>query len=465
MRCTKLATQLPAKKGRPSAMSDSSNTTHVPSPGPGRARQSEIYRGGAIGQRPAVPTDFGELERLAERVCSPRAWAYVAGGAGSGQTMRNNRAAFERWAILPRMAHGVTERSLVVDVAGSTLTSPLLLAPIGAGALVAAQSDRAIARAAAATGVPYIFSNQGCDPMEDCAAEMGDTAKWMQLYWSVDEGLVDSLIGRAEAIGAEALVVTLDTTSLGWRPMDLNLGSLPFSRGEGIAQYTSDPYFRQTVARRVEAARVAKRGGSGRQQRTKVTGAAIRTLFAMARAYPGSLLQNLRSPMPRAAVETFLDIYSNPGLSWAHLETLRSRTRLPIVLKGVLHPDDAKRALELGVDAIVVSNHGGRQIDHSVAALDALVEIRRTIGAEATVLLDSGVRSGADVFIALALGANAVLLGRPYMYGLAIAGQQGVEEVVRNIVAEFDLVMALTGARSIADIDTRFLRPNRPEFD
>jgi isopentenyl diphosphate isomerase/L-lactate dehydrogenase-like FMN-dependent dehydrogenase len=368
--------------------------------------------------------------------------------------MRNNRRAFDRWAIVPRMAHGHTTRDLSTTVVGTRLGSPLLLAPVGAGALMGDDSDVTIARAAAATGVPYIFSNQGCNPMEDCAAAMGAAPRWVQLYWSTDEGLVDSLLHRAETVGAEAVVVTLDTTILGWRPQDLNLGSLPFSRGQGIAQYTSDPRFRQIVAERI--ARAVK-------QDVEVTLGAVRTLLAMSRNHPGRFLDNLRSPEPRAAVETFLDIYSNPGLSWDHLATLRGRTRLPIVLKGILHPDDAQRAFDLGVDAVVVSNHGGRQVDNAIASLDALIEIRRAIGREPTLLLDSGVRTGADVFTALALGADAVLLGRPYMYGLALAGQRGVEEVIRNVVAEFDLTMALAGARSVSELDDSFVRPN-PSF-
>jgi isopentenyl diphosphate isomerase/L-lactate dehydrogenase-like FMN-dependent dehydrogenase len=279
---------------------------------------------------------------------------------------------------------------------------------------------------------------------------MGEAPRWFQLYWSKDEGLVDSLIARAEGVGAGALVVTLDTTVLGWRPQDLNLGSLPFSQGQGIAQYTSDPRFRDIVADRVE--------NPAPQQAVEVTLGAVRTLLAMTRNHPGRFLDNLRSPLPRTSVETFLDIYSNPGLTWDHLATLRERTRLPIVLKGILHPDDARRAFDLGADAIVVSNHGGRQVDNAIASLDALVTIRDEVGPEPTVLLDSGIRTGADVFTALALGADSVLLGRPYMYGLAIAGQRGVEDVVRNVVAELDLTMALCGARDVASISRELLR-------
>jgi lactate 2-monooxygenase len=415
--------------------------------GPGRLRQAAIYRAGVLGRRPAVPADFASLEAAARRASSARAWAYVAGGAGEGRTMRNNRRAFDRWVTVPRMAHGIAQRDLTTTILGTRLASPLLLAPIGAGALMRRDSDLAIARAAAATGVPYVFSNQGCNPMEDCAAAMGDAPRWVQLYWSTDEQLVDSFIERAARIGAGALVVTLDTTILGWRPQDLNLGSLPFARAEGIAQYTSDPRFLEIAAQRPPAESAAT-----------VTLGALRTLAAMARNYPGGFWSNLVSRAPRAAVETFLDVYSNPGLSWEHLATLRARTRLPIVLKGILHADDARRAFDQGVDAIVVSNHGGRQVDNSIASLDALVDIREAVGPSPTVLFDSGVRTGADVFTALALGADAVLLGRPYMYGLAVAGERGVTEVIRNIVAELDLTMALTGTRALADIDRTVLR-------
>ncbi|MFL6062699.1 MAG: alpha-hydroxy-acid oxidizing protein [Marmoricola sp.] len=426
-------------------------TTPAPARGPGRLRQESVYRQGVFGRVPAVPTDFATLEARAERASTPAAWAYVAGGAGEGRTMRNNRAAFDRWAIVPRMAHGNTTRDLSLDLLGNHLPAPVLLAPVGAGALMREDSDLLIARGAAANGVPYVFSNQGCNPMEDCAAAMGDNPRWVQLYWSTDEGLVDSMIARAEAIGAGALVVTLDTTLLGWRPMDLNLGSLPFSQGLGIAQYTSDPRFAEIVRERV---------ASAVKQPTEVTLGAIRTLLSMTRNHPGGFLENLRSPEPRAAVETFLDIYSNPGLSWDHLATLRERTHLPVVLKGILHPDDARRAFDSGVDGIVVSNHGGRQVDNAIASLDALVTIREAVGTEPTVLLDSGVRTGADVFTALALGADAVLLGRPYMYGLAVAGEQGVTEVVANVIAELDLTMALSGTADLASITRDLLVAN-----
>ncbi|WP_305789871.1 alpha-hydroxy-acid oxidizing protein [Symbioplanes lichenis] len=405
--------------------------------GAGLARQAAIYRAGALGHRPAVPAGFAALERRARRVSSRTAWAYVAGGAGEGRTMRRNREAFDRWAVVPRMASGAASRDLSVDLLGVRHPTPVLLAPVGAAELMGRDSDVRIARAAAATGTAYVLSNQACNPMEQCAAALGKTPRFFQLYWSKDEGLVDSLIARAEAIGAGALVVTLDTTVLGWRPADLTLGSLPFAQGIGIAQYTSDPRFRELVAARAGGAARAGRPGAG----------AVRTALGLA-----------RHRVSRAAVETFLDVYSNPGLSWDHLATLRERTRLPVILKGVLHPDDARRAFDLGAAAVVVSNHGGRQVDNAIAALDALVDIRAAVGPEPTLLFDSGIRTGADVFTALALGADAVLLGRPYVYGLAIAGQRGVEEVIRNVVAELDLTMALSGTPNIPSITRDLLR-------
>ncbi|BBH68223.1 L-lactate 2-monooxygenase [Actinoplanes sp. OR16] len=416
--------------------------------GAGRRRQNTIYRAGVLGRRPAVPTDFAELERRARKATSRAGWAYVAGGAGEGRTMRNNRAAFDRWAIVPRMLRDVADRDMSVDLLGTTLQAPILLAPVGAGQLIAADADLHTARAAAATGVPYIFTNQGGTAMEETAAAMGEAPRWVQLYWSTDEALVDSLIRRAEAVGAGALVVTLDTTVLGWRPQDLNLGSLPFAKGLGIAQYTSDPRFQELVA------------GHRSDTKPEITLGAIRSLISITRNHPGTFWANLRSPKPRAAVETFLDIYSNPRLSWDHIATLRSRTRLPIVLKGILHPDDARRAFDEGVDAVVVSNHGGRQVDNAIASLDALIGVRDAVGGQRTILLDSGIRTGADVFTAIALGADAVLLGRPYMYGLAIAGRRGVEEVVENVIAELDLTMALTGVKNLAEITRDVLVPN-----
>jgi isopentenyl diphosphate isomerase/L-lactate dehydrogenase-like FMN-dependent dehydrogenase len=414
----------------------------------GRERQSEIYVDGVHGRRPSVPTDFATLERVARRKASRRGWAYAAGGAGAEATMRANRAAFERRQIVPRMLRDVSQRDLSVELFGRRLPAPVLFGPVGAAELVHRDGDLAIARAAAELGLPYVFTSQACTSMEECAAVMGDSPRWFQLYWSTDDPLVDSFLARAEAVKAEAVVVTLDTTMLGWRPRDLNLGYLPFAHGRGIAQYTRDPRFRDLVRERARSLAKPDRVSVG----------AVRALLSMSRRYPGPLLANLRSPEPRAAVETFLDVFSRPSLTWGDVETLRSRTSLPVLLKGIQHPDDARRALDAGVDGIVVSNHGGRQVDGAIGSLDALADIAPVVAGRVPVLLDSGVRSGADVFKALALGAAAVLVARPYLYGLAIAGAAGARDVVANLVAEFDLTLGLSGYTRPGELSPEALR-------
>jgi L-lactate dehydrogenase (cytochrome) len=419
--------------------------------GAGRRRQDEVYRAGVYGRRPVVPTAARALQRRAKEVLNARAYAYVAGGAGAEATQRANRAAFDRWAVVPRVLRDVSVRDTSVELFGRRLPSPVLLGPVGALELVHREADLAVARAAAAAGVPMVFSNQASVAMEDCAAVMGAAPRWFQLYWSTSDDLVESLVGRAEAAGCEALVVTLDTTMLGWRPRDLDQGHLPFALGKGIAQYTSDPVFRRLVAERAAGA------GPGTAQ-PRPTLAAVRALLGMARAWPGPLLENLRSPLPRAAVETFLGIYSRPSITWADLAWLRARTRLPILLKGVLHPDDARRALDEGADGVVVSTHGGRQVDRSIAALDALPDIVAAVDERAPVLLDSGVRSGADVFTAVALGARAVLLGRPFAWGLALAGEAGVAQVIGDVLGEFDLMLGLTGHTAVDQLSPAVLR-------
>ncbi|WP_456599796.1 alpha-hydroxy-acid oxidizing protein [Blastococcus sp. SYSU DS0616] len=419
--------------------------------GAGRRRQNEVYRAGVYGRSPRVPVGVRRLQERAKRVLDARAYAYVAGGAGDEVTQRANRAAFDRWAVVPRVLRDASVRDTSVELFGRRLPAPLLLGPVGALELVHPEADLAVARAAATTGVPMVFSNQGSRSMEECAAAMGGSPRWFQLYWSTSDELVESLVHRAETAGCEALVVTLDTTMLGWRPRDLDLGHLPFALGKGIAQYTSDPVFRRLVEERAAAA-------GPREPQPRPTPAAVKALVTMARAWPGSFRDNLRSPLPRAAVETFLAIYSRPSISWADLAWLRSRTKLPILLKGVLHPDDARRALDEGMDGVVVSTHGGRQVDRSIAALDALPDVVAAVGDRAPVLLDSGIRSGADVFTAVALGARAVLLGRPFAWGLALAGEAGVQQVVEDVVGEFDLTLGLTGHTAVDQLTPEVLR-------
>lgn len=430
----------------------------------GRSRQNDVYTAGIHGRKPVVPTDFAELERRARQAMDRRGWAYIAGGAGEGRTMTANRAALDRWAIVPRVLRDVSERSLQIELFGQTLPAPVLFAPVGAGALAYPDADVHIGKAAAEIGVPYIFSNQGCAPMEDVATAMDAVVpgapRWFQLYWSTDDRLVESLIARAEKMGAAALAVTLDTTMLGWRPQDLNLGSLPFARGEGIDQYTSDPSFWEIVAERLREATGEK---------PEISLGAVKTLFSIARNVPGdlwkkpssSLLTRLVAPEPRAAVQTFLDIYSRPSLNWDDIASLRERTSLPIVLKGVLHPDDARQAVDLGVDGIIVSNHGGRQVDGAISSTDALVDIADAVGGRTKILADSGFYTGSDVFKALALGADAVCIGRPHMYGLALNGADGARDAVANIIAELDLTLGLTGHTDIAGLDRSALKDLR----
>lgn len=401
----------------------------------GRNTQSAIYRDGATGRRPVVPTSWAELERAAKRAMSPAAWAYIAGSSGGEETAVNNRSALDAWRIVPRVLRDVSERDLGIELFGHHYPTPVIAAPVGVLELAHPDADEGVGRATAALGIPYVFSNQASRPMERVAEVMGGAAHWFQLYWSTSDDLVASLVQRAEKSGAQAIVVTLDTHMLGWRPRDLDLAYLPFIRGMGIAQYTSDPVFRELVANRVSAP----------GPRPRVTFEAVRTLLAMKR--------NIPMDNPRAAVETFLDVFSRSSLTWENLSFLRERTSLPIVLKGIQHPDDASLALDHGVDGIVVSNHAGRQIDGAIGSAAALPGIVDRVAGRVPVLFDSGVRSGADVFRALAIGASGVLVGRPYAYGLAIAGAAGAEAALRNIVAEFDLVLGLSGHRSVAELD------------
>lgn len=418
--------------------------------GAGRVVQSQIYRAGVYGRRPSVPVRPSTLEARARRKMTKRAAAYVFGSAGAERTAQANLEAFRRRQIVPRMLTGSTSRDCGVELFGRRLPSPLLFAPIGALEMAHAQADLAVAKAAAELGMPMVMSSQASYSMESCAAVMGDAPRWFQLYWSSHDGLAESMVARAEACGAEAIVVTVDTPVLGWRPRDLDLAHLPFARGKGIAQYTSDPVFAELVRQRAAQPRSSKSEFP--------TPAALASLVSMSRSYPGSLASNIRSPLPRAAVETFLDVFSRPGLTLDDLPFLRRKTRLPILLKGLLHPDDAGAAVDAGVDGIVVSNHGGRQVDGSVAALDALPDVVEAVAGRIPVLFDSGVRSGADVFKALALGAAAVCVGRPYVCGLALAGSVGAAAVMRHLSAELDLIMGLAGCTTTADVTADRMR-------
>jgi lactate 2-monooxygenase len=353
-----------------------------------------------------------EWEARAAQVLEARPFDYIAGGAGSESTMQANLDAFARRRLRPRMLTGNVERDISVEVLGTRSPSPFLLAPIGVLSIAHGDGELAVARAAAATGVPLVLSSAASHSLEEVAEEIGEAPRWFQLYW--DREVTLSLVSRAAESGYSALVVTLDTLTLGWRDRDLRKPYLPFVTGEGCAQFFSDPVFRSRLERPPEE---------------DVVSAAVRMLAT----------------------------FPNLGLTWDDLGWLRTQTELPLLVKGVLRGDDALRARDCGVDGVVVSNHGGRQVDGAVAALDALVEVRAALGADATVLMDGGIRRGADVLKALALGADAVLLGRPYVYGLAVGGQEGVEAVVRHLMADTDLTLALIGGTAAAELDESWI--------
>jgi lactate 2-monooxygenase len=353
-----------------------------------------------------------EWEARAAEALEPGPFDYIAGGAGSESTMRANLEAFERRRLRPRMLTGNSERDITVEILGTKSPAPFLLAPIGVLSIAHPEGELAVARAAASTGVPIVLSSAASHSIEEVAEF--DPPRWFQLYWVNDRQVTASLVERAEAAGYSALVVTVDTLSLGWRDRVLRRAYLPFLGGEGCAQFFSDPVFRSRLEQPPEED----------------------TLAAAAR---------------------MLGMFPNLELGWDDLAWLRERTQLPLLVKGILTGEDAVRARGCGVDGIVVSNHGGRQVDGAVAALDALEEVREAVGPETTVLMDSGIRRGADVLKALALGADAVLLGRPYAYGLAVGGQEGVEAVIRHLMAETDITLALAGGSRASDLDASWI--------
>lgn len=404
--------------------------------------QKQIYLRGFAGTMPLVPVDGRQLEEKARAHMSQAAYAYIAGGAGLESTVASNRSDFEKVKIIPRMLRDTSQRDMSIDLFGHRLPSPLILSPVGVLEMVHPEADVAVGRAAASLGVPYIFSNQASKPMEEVASKMGNSPRWFQLYWSKSNDLVASFVERAEKIGCSAITVTLDTSHLGWRNRDLSLGYLPFLEGKGIAQYTSDPVFQRLMDKEEPAV-----------ARPKVTLELLASVVRMVNAYPGgSFFSKLKSGRPMKAVQKFTAIYSNPSLTWKDLSFLRKHTKLPILLKGILHPEDAAMAVDHGMDGIIVSNHGGRQVDGSISTLDALPSIAKRVGQRIPVLLDGGVRGGADMFKAIALGANAVCIGRPYVYGLTLAGADGVSEVLKNFMAEFYFTMGLAGINSVNEI-------------
>jgi isopentenyl diphosphate isomerase/L-lactate dehydrogenase-like FMN-dependent dehydrogenase len=372
--------------------------------------QYEIYLAGMAGTVPELPVRADQLEALARERLDDGAYGYVAGGAGIEETVLANREAFARWVIVPRMLRDVGQRYLSTSVLGTELPAPVLLAPIGVQSIVHPEAEGAVAKAASGLGIPVVLSSASSKTMEEVAEAMGSVPRWFQLYWPRDPELTASFLSRAEAAGYSAVVVTLDTFLLAWRPRDLQGAYLPFLKGEGVANYFSDPVFRSRLDKPPE--------------------------------------EDLMS-----AVMQFQQVFLNPTVTWDDLASLRELTRLPILLKGIQHPDDARQAADLGMDGVVVSNHGGRQVDGAVGSLDALPDVVEAADDRLAVLFDSGVRTGSDAFKAIALGAKAVLLGRPYMWGLAVGGEDGVRHVLRSFLAELDLTMALAGISQLDQID------------
>jgi isopentenyl diphosphate isomerase/L-lactate dehydrogenase-like FMN-dependent dehydrogenase len=370
---------------------------------------NEIYLQGLGDVRPAVTTDTSALEDAAWQIMEPGPFWYVAGAAGSGATKQANLDAFDRWRLVPRMLRDATNRSLATTVLGTTMPAPVLLAPIGVQSIIHPDGELATARVAAELGVPMIMSTASSHSIEEVAEASGEGPRWYQLYWPNDDDVCVSILSRARAAGFTHLVVTLDTWLLGWRPHDLDHSYLPFIRGTGVAVYFSDPAFRAG-------------------------------------------LQMAPEDDLMAAILRWIQVAIGQDKSWDRLPFLREHWDGPIVLKGIQHVDDARRAADAGMDGIVVSNHGGRQVDGAVASLDALPGIASAVGDQLAVLFDSGIRTGADVLKALALGAQAVLLGRPYAYGLAHGGADGVRHVVRSLLADLDLTMALSGHRTLDEL-------------
>ena len=372
--------------------------------------QNAIYIAGEA-EWPIGPEDW---EAVAEQKLDPGAFGYIAGGAGGEATMRSNLEAFERRRLRPRMLAGNVSRDLSVDVLGTHSASPFFLGPVGVLSIAHEEKEVGAARGAAALGVPFVLSSAASSSIEEVAEAMGDAPRWFQLYWINDREVAASFVRRAEAAGYGAIVVTLDTPMLAWRPRDLRRAYLPFLRGEGCAQFFTDPVFRAKL--------------SAPPEEDMLSAAAM-----------------------------MLATFPNLGLTWDDLDWMREQTSLPLLVKGVLRGDDALLAREHGVDGIIVSNHGGRQVDGAIAALDALVEVREAVGPEFPLLVDGGIRRGADVIKAVALGANAVLLGRLYAYGLAVGGAAGVEAVCRQLLAEVDLTLALCGGTAIRELDATLL--------
>lgn len=360
-----------------------------------------------LSKESAFPFSFEEWEQKAAEKMSPASYGYVRGGAGSDETAKRNREAFSKWAIIPRVLNDVSTVDLSISLFGRRYSSPFFLAPIGMQMLAHEEGELASAKAAEAAGVPFLVSTVSTHSLEKIAEAAPTGSKWFQLYFStVNPELSYSMVERAEKAGYEAIVITVDTVMAGWRENDMRNQISPLSQGFGKGNYVSDPVF----------------------------------------------MESLLNDDEDTVIANILEHIQHPGLTWKNIAEVKMRTSLPVLLKGILHPADAKMALEHGVDGIIVSNHGGRQLDGVIASIDALPSVVEAVNGEVPVLLDSGVRRGVDAVKALALGATGVLIGRPFLYGLAAGGQQGVEKVVERFIQETEVTLALSGVASVTEV-------------
>ncbi|MEL6753767.1 MAG: alpha-hydroxy-acid oxidizing protein [Pseudomonadota bacterium] len=371
--------------------------------------QNEIYFAGLQGVLPEYPISFADLVERAEAAMPPHVLSYVQGGCGDELTQDRNASAFAHWGMVPRMLVDCRERDLSVELFGDMLANPAFMAPIGVNGICTqdGHGDIAAAKASALAGVPFMASTLANDPLEEVIKHCGDVPAYFQLYTPKNRELAESLIQRAERAGYKALVVTLDTWVTGWRPRDLTGANFPQLRGHVLENYFSDPVFQ-------------------------------------------SLLQAPPREDLQTAILTWAGVFGEV-LTWDHIPWLRETTKMPIVLKGICHGDDARKAADLGIDAVYCSNHGGRQANGGIGAIDMLPGVVEGAG-DLPVLFDSGIRSGTDMVKAIALGATAVGIGRPYAYGLALGGAEGAAHVLRCMLAEADLLMAVNGYPSLADV-------------
>ncbi|MBP6985230.1 MAG: alpha-hydroxy-acid oxidizing protein [Alphaproteobacteria bacterium] len=408
-------------------------------------RQFEIMLKGVSGEKPKIPVRLDQLEGEAQKYMTEGAFSYVATGSGRGTTTQRNKDAFKKWVIIPRVLQNTNNLSTSVEIFGKKHDYPFLLGPLALHSERGKPGEASVGRAAASENIGMVFSSYASTPMEVVAAGMGDCTRWFQNIWTQSERLNESLLRRAEACGCSALVFTIDAPVVGWRTQDLTLGYSPFENSHGMGQYFSDPVFKEMLDVYMKS--------DAEMPSPKINFTLIKYLIGMARHYPGNTLSNLFSLRPQKALMLVSHLTSERSLTWEEIRSVRKLTKLPIIVKGILNPEDAKLAVKYGMDALVVSNHGGRQLSSAIPSLDALPDVIEAVNGKIPVFMDSGIRGGSDIFKALALGAHAVFIGRPYLFALAIAGEAGVKELIQNLKAEFELLMILSGCKSISEIN------------